>query len=702
MATRPGSGAVIIPVFNRELGVDSVIVKSGGSGYSAQNPPVLVIKNCGLPVRDAALKPIISKGKIVSVQVLDPGEGYDPLRVKFFPQIPEDATELPEAAEAQAILKEDGSLDYVKIVKSGDNQFYNVDAEIIGGEGSGASLRAVPRTVTGLTILNEGRGYEEPPFLSISGGGGRGARGVALVDRTSVVSPNFTISNPGQFYIKEPYIILVGGGGLGAKARAIVDQGQLIDIVLENPGRGYTSPPRVVFARKVKLKKISRNRQSYNLEFFNLSGLTLDASRDDIDLFVSSTTSFPGSGVVLLGSELIRYTGKDQNRLTGCTRGLNFRYDQRVVLDNTQDDEETGISTYNFNIGDRLIRSNESSDNRIAIVYDWDPIDKELFVIFEVDELAFIDAGLPGESSNVIFDAGISDSSGPFDLPHTIIPKQGSVIFRLTVPRSVLTNVAFQDIAELDGQGDGLPDLINTGTSYENETNLDGGIPETLYGIEETQGGQNTTLFQVGDKVRDSSVPFKTATVVDASNLNEGIDHFARLSIKMDTRNPSYYNGINFVVGETVIGNNTQIQATVESWDPNTRIVTVRSIIPYDTQNPDIGFVYKFSENGTVVSARIISGGNNYTSAPTIQFQSNSIQTASATAVMLADQVNDIIISDGGYGYTTPPQITFSGGGGSGAIAQAILGGELLIGQNGASWRILSIDYDTQLRDDKF
>jgi hypothetical protein len=702
MATRPGSGAVIIPVFNRELGVDSVIVKNGGFGYSAQNPPVLVIKNCGIPIRDAALKPIISKGKIVSVQVLDPGEGYDPLRVKFFPQIPEGATELPEAAEAQAILKEDGRLDYIKIIKSGDNQFYNVDAEIIGGEGSGASLRAVPRTVTGLTILNEGRGYEEPPFLTITGGGGRGARGVALVDRTSIVSPDFTISNPGQFYLKEPYIILVGGGGIGAKARAVVNQGELVDIILENPGRGYTSPPRIVFARKTKLKKISRNRQSYNLEFFNLSGLTLDASRDDTNLFVSSTTSFPGSGVVLLGSELIRYTGKDENRLTGCSRGLNFRYDQRVVLDNTQDDEETGVSTYNFNIGDRLIRSNESSDNKVAIVYDWDPIEKELFVIFEVDELAFIDAGLPGESGNIIFDAGISDSSGPFDLPHIIIPKDGSVIFRLTVPRSVLTNVAFQDIAELDGQGDGLPDLINTGTSYEDQTNLDGGIPSTLYGIEETQGGQNTTLFQVGDRIRDSSIPFKTATAVDASNLNEGIDHFAILSIKMDTRNSSYYNGINFVVGETVFGDNTQVQATVESWNPDTKTLRVRSIIPHDTQDPDIGFVYKFSENGTVVSARIISGGNNYTSAPNVIFQNDAKESASGTAILLADQVNEISISSGGYGYSSPPEITFSGGAGSGAIAQAILGGELIIGQNGASWRILSIEYDTQLRDDKF
>jgi hypothetical protein len=261
---------------------------------------------------------------------------------------------------------------------------------------------------------------------------------------------------------------------------------------------------------------------------------------------------------------------------------------------------------------------------------------------------------------------------------------------------------AFEDIAELDGDGDGLPDLINTGTDYEDQINLDGGIPSTLYGIEETQGGQNTTLFQVGDKVRDSSIPFKNATVVDASNLNEGVDHFVRLTIKLDTRNPAYFNGVNYVIGETVTGLNSQIRATVESWNPNTQTLVVNSIIPYDTQDEDIGLLYKFSDNSTVVGVKVISGGNGYNSAPIIQFQNNSVTSAAATAVMLADQVSTITLSNGGYGYTDVPQITFSGGNGSGAVAEAILGGEILTGQNGASWRILSISYDTQLRNDSF
>jgi len=701
MATVPGSGAVILPVFNKQtLGVDSVIVKNGGSGYSSTLPPILVVKHCGQPIRDAILRPIIDDGKIVSVRVVDPGEGYDPLRVNFTPILPNPDSEVPDEAEAQVVLKSDGTVDYIKVLRGGDKQFYEVDTEVVGGEGSGAVVKSVPKTVTGLSILNKGSGYEEPPFLSITGGGGRGARGVADIDPAGIVSPNFTISDPGQFYLQAPYILLVGGGGLGARARATISQGSIDQIILENPGKGYTSSPKVVFARNVKLKRISRNRQAFNSEKFNFSGISRNVGRADTQIFVSSTDGFPGSGVLLLGKELLRYTGKDSNRFTGLTRGINLRYDQRVILDNTQDDPVSGISGYVFNIGDTIVRVVENASNKIAIVYDWDPTTKELFIVFQVDELAFIDAGLPGEKSNVVFDAGIFDSTGTFDLPHVVIDKEDSIIYKLTVPVSFELDKAFEDDDELDGDGNGLPDLINTGTDYEDQINLDGGIASTLYGIEETEGGQNTTLFEVGDTIKDSSVPFKTSTVSDASNLNEGLDHKVQLTVKLDNRNPSNNNGITFIPGETVTGNSSQVQATVVSWDPTNLILVLKDVVAFDTGNPTIGSLHKFSDTGTVVDVRILSRGNNFATAPNVVFQTNGVISAVATSVLLADQVDNVVISNGGYGYETPPTVSFTGGGGTGVVAQAILGGEKLIGQNGASWRILNISYDTQFRND--
>ena len=80
--TVPGSGAKIEPLFNSIFGVRDVYVVDGGVGYNSSDPPELKIANCGTPIRDAVLQPIISDGgQIASVKVLDPGEGYDPLRI---------------------------------------------------------------------------------------------------------------------------------------------------------------------------------------------------------------------------------------------------------------------------------------------------------------------------------------------------------------------------------------------------------------------------------------------------------------------------------------------------------------------------------------------------------------------------------------------------------------------------------------------
>jgi hypothetical protein len=702
MALVPGSGAVIVPVFKDDLSVDSVIVKNGGSGYNANNPPILIVSNCGIPIRDAVLEPVIHNTKIVAVKVLDGGQGYDPLRVALYPQVPTGA-EAPDPASAEVILKDDGSIDYIKMVKYGDKQFYNVEAEVLGGGGVGATIRAVPQTVTGLSILNEGSNYETPPAVSISGGGGRGAKGVANIDTRGVVSSNVTISNAGQFYLQAPYIILSGGGGLGAKATATINQGSISNIQITNPGSDYTSPPRVIFARNVKLKRLTRNRQIYNLEKYDLTGLVTDIGRDDTDIYLSTTAPYPGSGTILLNKEIIRYTGKTSQKLTGCTRGVNFRYDQRIILDALQNDPITGITAYNFNIGDRVIRTIEVASSKIAKVYDWNPVTRELFVIFEVDELAFIDAGAPGERTNVVFDAGVADSSDSFDNPHTIIDQENGIIFKLTQPLSIILNKAFEDIDEFDGDGNGLPDLNNTGTAFENQINLDGGNASSLYGIEETQGGQNTTLFQVGDRIKDSSTPFKIANISDASALSEGVEHYAIIRIEMDTSNPNFFNSVNFVVGETVTGADSQVEATVKSWDSANKILILENPVPYDTGTLQDGVIYEFSSNSTVIDLRIISIGNNYASAPSVTIADTGIFQATASCSLTGDQVTSISVTDGGYGYTSKPTVTFgSGGGGSGAVAEAILGGERIIGDNGAIWTIKSVNYDTLARNDVF
>ena len=104
--------------------------------------------------------------------------------------------------------------------------------------------------------------------------------------------------------------------------------------------------------------------------------------------------------------------------------------------------------------------------------------------------------------------------------------------------------------------------------------------------------------------------------------------------------------------------------------------------------------------------------GTNYTGTPTVTIENlGDIQaTATVTMTTAGDQVASLSITNGGYGikqsvdssYNYHPTTTFTNAGGdstgSGAVVQAILGGENLVGNGGATYRIKRIDYQTIVR----
>jgi len=93
--------------------------------------------------------------------------------------------------------------------------------------------------------------------------------------------------------------------------------------------------------------------------------------------------------------------------------------------------------------------------------------------------------------------------------------------------------------------------------------------------------------------------------------------------------------------------------------------------------------------DGGVRFVTITNRGGGYTSTPTVGFTSAPTggKTASAVAEMIggivvcnnnvdpkAKSVQKVLITNAGFGYTTPPKVKFSGGGGSGASATATIG----------------------------
>jgi len=650
-----------------------------------------------------------SSGNPVYPYIIGPKYYGTPLFEGDVVPVPDDV--VPQGAEGNVVLTDDGRVSYIKMARNGDNYFGPAKARILGGEGTGATGSAIVQSITGLSLTNPGRQYATPPTLIFEGGGGQGAQGAASIDTLGKVT-SISVADPGEFYQEPPYILITGGGGIGAEAVARIDQGSVVGIDVTNPGEGYVSSPNIIFTKLVNLKRKTRARQAFNSSDIYLTGLVKDVAPSDTEIFVDSTAAYPGSGEIILGTETISYTSKSAGKFSGLTRGVNFNYDQRVILDAGQNDP-SGVSTYQFNVGDRVIRRVENASNKVAKVYDWNPSTRELLVTFEVDELAFIDGGIPStEDAIVQFDAGVASSAQGGFLPHVIINSIGDSISLLTSPLSTLQDRTFEDDDELDGAGDGIPDLVNTGTDYESQISLDGGIYSSLYGIEETVGGQNTTLFQVGDSIKDGSIPFKYANISAAGALSDGVEHASILSIKLDA---NFSNGQNYSVNEIVTGEISGVRGTVVSWDPSSQILVVNSIVPYNTGNINIGiagYLYEFSQNSTVVDFIVQNPGTNYSVAPTVTIENIGDIECTATVNMTAagDQIDSLTITNGGYGiipyvdgsYDYHPTVTFtndpSDTTGAGAVAQAIIGGERLVGNGGASYRIKSIEYQTIIR----
>jgi len=600
--TVPGSGAEIFPVFNSISGVREVYVINGGTGYSPTNPPRLRIENCGTPIREAVLRPVIqgSLGEITAVEILDPGEGYNPLRLVIT-----DANASVQAA-GRIFLKPDGGIDYIQVTKFGD-EYYNATAEIVGGAGSGSELIPITGSITGLSIEEYGRNYTETDtnLVITGGGGGTGASGVVSVNRFSEVS-GITLTNQGEFFETAPIIQLIGGGGSGASARANINLGKITSINLLSSGSGYVNTPQVVFARNTDLVKTTRNRRSLNTTIYDLTGLLKNVTIDDDEIFVETTDPYVGSGKILLNKEIIRYTGKTPISFTGCDRGINFRFDQKIILDSLQNDPNTGISNYQFQVTDKVRRAVENANNRKPIVYDWNPAERALYLTFEVDALSFIDGGRSNEKSKIIaFSAGIAAASGTGVAPHTLVEAEGQNIVAFTNPISFILNRKFEDndeqYTDSNGNlitGDGIADLINDNTEFDNQISLDGGIASSKYGIEENLGGTNTTLFQVGDQLYDGSPSGGLlATVQSAGQLGDGDPHVSSADIVIKYDTVTLFSVPGSGGEETVTGSTSGVSATTVSRrvgsKPGQFILTVKNI----TNN---NLVYKFAVGETL------------------------------------------------------------------------------------------------------
>jgi hypothetical protein len=106
---------------------------------------------------------------------------------------------------------------------------------------------------------------------------------------------------------------------------------------------------------------------------------------------------------------------------------------------------------------------------------------------------------------------------------------------------------------------------------------------------------------------------------------------------------------------------------------------------------------------GVVTGTTITNGGSGYTSPPDVEFNTGSASDAEGYAIVSGGVVTEIVISDQGNGYSVAPTISFSGGGGSGATATAQIAtsgiSQTMEQQNAAILITGASDFDISVKD---
>lgn len=446
----------------------------------------------------------------------------------------------------------------IRMRSFGENYYNNTTTHIRirGAGGSGAVGVPTRGIVVGVRLttdsstgkVNEGVGYRststEPTVVTLTGGGGTGATAAAQVETFGKIS-SVVVVNGGQFFVQPPNLRVISGTGVGAKLSPVISAGAIVQVDVIDPGKGYQTVPSIAFTRPAALIRKNRNRSAFGSSANRLTNIARDVSATDTTVHVTSTSGFTQAGEFYINKEKISYSAKTDTTFFGLQRGINFRYDQRVVVDSSQ--------TYNFQINDIINRSGSTAASKVSRVYDWRPTTRELLVIFEVDELAEIDAGRPLEpTATVRFNGGVQTGCQQFN-------NAGGCILSYPAQGPGSAHVA-----------DPTQPVDNTGTLYENQISLDGGAPDTLYGLEAQTAGINTTLLTVNEVITDSEG--RQSIVVEAGGLSEGVPHEAEVELVLSAGAAT----ANFAVGAAI--NDGVAFGTVKSWNQTTRTVTVENI----------------------------------------------------------------------------------------------------------------------------
>jgi phage tail sheath protein FI len=136
----------------------------------------------------------------------------------------------------------------------------NATVSFIGGGGSGATANiSLNYFLDGVSVIEPGTNYTDASNAYIFDGPNSEVDAYFDLILSYGIS-NVTVSNPGNGYDNPPEVSIIGGGGSGATARANISGSQITGIEIITAGAGYLSIPNVIITANV-LDTITSNAE---------------------------------------------------------------------------------------------------------------------------------------------------------------------------------------------------------------------------------------------------------------------------------------------------------------------------------------------------------------------------------------------------------------------------------------------------------
>ena len=213
----------------------SIAVSDHGSGYSL--PPRVVLPQSP----DVATFDCDFSAEVTGVAVVRPGHGYT--SPPSITAIEDHGTGATFSATIQ------GPLHDCRVTASNGNFRCEPEVRFLQPGISGKAVAGLSGYVESIVVADGGRGYREPPHVTIRGSGDEEATASAVANISGYVEA-VLVSSGGGGYTAAPVISFSGGGGTGAAAVALIAPDadgtfMVSKVVVTNHGSGYTSSPTV-------------------------------------------------------------------------------------------------------------------------------------------------------------------------------------------------------------------------------------------------------------------------------------------------------------------------------------------------------------------------------------------------------------------------------------------------------------------------